>query len=69
VSLKKWRKTEMTENRNKTYWVKKKNQKLLESMVDSFMKKKHGDNWRNFFSFDAAHKMMADKMDEDAKSS
>ena len=38
-------------------------------MVDSFMKKKHGDDWRNFFSFDAAHKMMADKMDEDAKSS
>jgi hypothetical protein len=49
ASLKKWRKTEMTENRNKTYWVKKKNQKLLESMVDSFMKKKHGDDWRNFF--------------------
>jgi hypothetical protein len=59
----------MTENRNKTYWVKKKNQKLLESMVDSFMKKKHGDDWRNSFSFAAAHKMMADKMDEDAKSS
>lgn len=60
---------EMTENSNKTYWVKKKNQKLLESMVDSFMKKKHGDDWRNSFSFDAAHKMMTDKMDEDAKSS
>ncbi len=54
---------------SKTYWIVRKNKKLLERMINSFMVRNYGDGWRNLFSADDARKLMLENMDANAKSS